>query len=930
MAVVLKSYLAQELRIEGAEVGEKSITNQMLYDRIQTDPQFAKAASQWLVALAAEASSTLQAPPSAAGSQNHNSKGSIVAEQPRPKSPTASTLGPQHTTGSARNAAVAEQPSPGSPTGSTRMKETEPVTAQADSPGERSVAIQPATVGLNTEGAAASLRSLPKDLLVDQKAFWTLPFHLRAQDLTFIVPATFGSALLVGSDTAIEAHLPTSPNTVKMAANASTAGMAALVGTGGGLFLVGQMTHDEHKRETGLLMGEAAIDAYAASTAIQYITQRERPFTGNGRGQFFDGGNSFPSNTAAVSWAAAAVLSHEYPGTLTKLMAYGVAAGVSAGRVIGEKHWTSDAVLGSALGWYMGRQIYQARSAGPQIDASNWGTFEKPEDEGRNPSYMGSTFVPLDSWVYPALDRLEALGYLPKFVQAIRPLTRIECARLTLQAQENVGYPEVTSESSNVVGELRKEFAIELANLEGASNVGMQLESAYVRATEIIGMPLRDSFHFAQTLYNDYGRPYGQGFNGIVGASMRSEAGPIAFYVRGEYQHSASIAPYSSATAQAIANADQLPLNSVPTFFTTNQFNTIEAYAALNIANWEMSFGQQSLSWGPDAGGSLMLSNNAEAIPMLRVGRITPFQLPGPLSWLGMIRNNLFVGRVGGYYYLRGPYPQFPLVGNGYRTVNPQPYMWGDKLALKMTPNFEIGVTLTVMFAGEGRPATLATWLHTWSTHGNAQPVDPGKRFNGFNFSYRLPGLRNWMTIYADGMANDEPNPIAYPLQSAWNPGLYFPQLPKLPNLDLRVEGIYTNIPSYPGKGPYYFNEHYADGYRTYGEIIGSWIGRMGDGIQAWSTYWFSAQNKIQLSYRRQYNDPIFLGGGGLTDVAATVDWLFKPEIQISPMVQYEHFNFPLVSSTPKTNVALGLQVTFWPAHSPVKSRLNQAKAATP
>ena len=179
---------------------------------------------------------------------------------------------------------------------------------------------------------------------------------------------------------------------------------------------------------------------------------------------------------------------------------------------------------------------------------------------------------------------------------------------------------------------------MELANLEGASNVGVQLESAYARAIEIAGMPLNDSFHFAQTLYNDYGRPYGQGFNSIVGASMRTEAGPLAFYVRGEYQHSASIAPYSPSTAQAIANVDQLPLNSVPTFNGVNQFNTIEAYFALNIANWQLSFGQQSLSWGPDAGGSLMLSNNAEAIPMLRIGRITPFQLPGPLSWLGMIR----------------------------------------------------------------------------------------------------------------------------------------------------------------------------------------------------------------------------------------------------------------------------------------------------
>ncbi len=164
------------------------------------------------------------------------------------------------------------------------------------------------------------------------------------------------------------------------------------------------------------------------------------------------------------------------------------------------------------------------------------------------------------------MDRLAALGYLPKFVQAIRPISRLECARLTLQAQEETGYPEIDTESGRVVAELRREFALELANLDGASNVGVQLESAYVGVTQIVGMPLADSYHFAQTLYNDFGRPYGQGFNSVVGASMRTEAGPLAFYIRGEYQHSASIAPYSPSTAQAIANADQMPLNSVPTF----------------------------------------------------------------------------------------------------------------------------------------------------------------------------------------------------------------------------------------------------------------------------------------------------------------------------------------------------------------------------
>jgi len=240
--------------------------------------------------------------------------------------------------------------------------------------------------------------------------------------------------------------------------------MAALVGVGGGLYLLGQAAHNPHQLEAGYLIGEAAIDAYAASTAMQYMTQRERPFTGNGKGQFFYGGNSFPSNTAAVSWAAASVLAREYPGTFTKLFAYGVAAGVSAGRVIGDKHWTSDAVIGSALGWYMGRQIYRARSQGPEINASNWGTFERePKAEGYNPAYMGTTFVPLDSWVYPAFERLAALGYLPTEIIAIRPWPRLECARLVVEAEEQLQASEGENSSvRQIVKALRQEFAIEL------------------------------------------------------------------------------------------------------------------------------------------------------------------------------------------------------------------------------------------------------------------------------------------------------------------------------------------------------------------------------------------------------------------------------------------------------------------------------------
>ena len=120
-----------------------------------------------------------------------------------------------------------------------------------------------------------------------------------------------------------------------------------------------------------------------------------------------------------------------------------LAGGVTAGRIISQKHWMSDAVIGSALGWYMGRQIYRARSQDRQIDASTWGTFEKsPDEQVRDPAYMGTTYMPLDSWVYPAFDRLEALGYLPTLVAAAKPWARMQCARLTLEAQQQMAEQE--------------------------------------------------------------------------------------------------------------------------------------------------------------------------------------------------------------------------------------------------------------------------------------------------------------------------------------------------------------------------------------------------------------------------------------------------------------------------------------------------------
>jgi len=122
---------------------------------------------------------------------------------------------------------------------------------QAQSPPQKSPQdSRPSTSMAIDDGEShVTLGALPKNLLEDQEAFWTSPFRMRTGNLSFLVPATFASAFLVGSDTAAETHLPKATATVSRAATASNAGMAALLGAGGGLFLWGQIHQNEHQHD---------------------------------------------------------------------------------------------------------------------------------------------------------------------------------------------------------------------------------------------------------------------------------------------------------------------------------------------------------------------------------------------------------------------------------------------------------------------------------------------------------------------------------------------------------------------------------------------------------------------------------------------------------------------------------------------------------
>jgi hypothetical protein len=164
-------------------------------------------------------------------------------------------------------------------------------------------------------------------------------------------------------------------------------------------------------------------------------------------------------------------------------------------------------------------------------------------------------------------------------------------------------------------------------------------------------------------------------------------------------------------------------------------------------------------------------------------------------------------------------------------------------------------------------------------------------------------------------MVIDEYSPIGSSRPQI-NPGIYLPQLPKLHKMELRLEGVTTdlNIPTHFGPGAVYWDERYRSGYTNEGNLIGNWIGRRGRGEQGWLTYSFSPRNRVQFGYRNNNVDKAFIGGGHLQDISLHTDLMLRRDLGLSMYVQYEDWRFPVLSSTGKTDITGSVQLTFWPS----------------
>ena len=571
-----------------------------------------------------------------------------------------------------------------------------------------------------------------------------------------------------------------------------------------------------------------------------------------------------------------------------------------------------------------------AGQAGAAEGSGQWGRDSSRPAPVCEPSVLDSPYIPVDSWVYPAVLRLYSLDFVDSVYLGMRPWTRSSLDHALEEAGariEDADAGPATDEAQEIyealIHALRDDIQGPCLVHEGNSRV----ESVYTVARAISGTPLRDSYHLGSTVINDYDRPYASGFNNYSGASGYASAGRFLLYARGEFQGAPSTAGYSAALAGELAADDgttdffnsaiPIPYNQQATIpagpiAAATDGRLMEAYVSAHYLNHEISFGKQDDWLGPGLGGGMAYSNNAENIYSFRINRIEPLRIPLLSMLTGPFRYEFLVGSLKGHTYPNDPWVHV------------------EKVSFKPTPDLEFGFERTVIWGGEGHePITIKSFLRSFfsvtapTPAVKNSPQDPGARFGAFDFSYRLPFVRKWLTLYSDSEVHDDVSPIDAPRRASWRPGLYLSHVPGIPKLDIRAEAASTDPPvsrSINGQFMYYEGIQ-RQGYTNKGQLFGDWIGREDKGGQGWITYHLSGNEWLQVGVRNQKAAKDFIEAGPdgtqygttLNDINFQVVKRIGKDFEVNGNFAYERWKAPIYLPGLQTVTTTTVQLTWFP-----------------
>jgi hypothetical protein len=432
-------------------------------------------------------------------------------------------------------------------------------------------------------------------------------------------------------------------------------------------------------------------------------------------------------------------------------------------------------------------------------------------------------YIPLDSPIYDELEELNGLGYLDTYLDEIKPFSRVEAARLVLEAMANLSesgrYDPLAMSLINALDQqLHNEVTWLRNDQEDDQPTQVQpldrIEGQYIYS----GGPARywkvnpnaQIFTQEQTPL----LPYNDGLPTKLGSNEVMRAGGWAGF-------GGFLTGYSEG---AVAG----PVNEGIPGVSRAQLLGTEVVAS--FGNVAISFGQHERWWGTGEFGPLSQGDNAMPFWGVTIDNIHPKYLPGPLRYLGPGRREIFMGQ-----------------GDGDKLPWTHPWIIGHNLVFKPLPWVELGMTRAIMFGGAhndhynflgflGR----ATGINT----GSAQEGQTNSRGGGY-LKFYLPWLRNTQVyqeiLGEDNLTKEIPGIGRFMpfLAVSYQGGVYVPRLTRDGLTDFRFE--YTILePNY--------SVHADPLYWTYdGQLMGNALGPNATEVDLQVGRWFQYRHKVSL-----------------------------------------------------------------------------------
>lgn len=236
--------------------------------------------------------------------------------------------------------------------------------------------------------------SIIKDNSSLQRRIWTSPFKMSWGKAAIWGGLALTTAILIKHDEAIFSAFQSYRNRNRWVYDFSPiiteSGGIMAFGIGGLFCLSGWLSQNTYTLQTGSLALQAMIHSGFVSQVLKIVTGRRRPHAAAGQDwwsgppfmsnpppdDIISGMNSFPSGHSTTVWSLATVISGRYPKFWVGALSYSIATLGALSRVVEEKHWLSDTLIGAAIGYGIGRLVLRNHRRklqfSPVINGREW------------------------------------------------------------------------------------------------------------------------------------------------------------------------------------------------------------------------------------------------------------------------------------------------------------------------------------------------------------------------------------------------------------------------------------------------------------------------------------------------------------------------------------------------------------------------------